>query len=82
MLYACIVQDAVLPSRSCQDPYGSLFIGPTDVKNTVCLLLKFCPPGINPELMMECNLIAHPKEELLGKIILSCRVGSMRLRPE
>ena len=22
MLYACIVQDAVLPCRSCQDPYG------------------------------------------------------------
>ena len=22
MLCACIVQDAVLPSRSCQDPYG------------------------------------------------------------
>ena len=35
----------------------SLFIGSTDVKNTVCLLLKFCPPGINPELMMECK---HP----------------------
>ena len=25
-------------------------------KNTVCLLLKFCPPGINPELMMECKI--------------------------
>ena len=24
----------------------SLFIGSTDVKNIVCLLLKFCPPGI------------------------------------
>ena len=21
---------------------------------------KFCPPGINPEFMMECKLIAHP----------------------
>ena len=30
-------------------------------KNTVCLLLKFCPPGTNPELMMECKLIAHPR---------------------
>ena len=29
-------------------------------KNTVCLLLNFCPPGINPEYMMECKLIAHP----------------------
>ena len=29
-------------------------------KNTVCLLLKFWPPGVNPELMMECKLIAHP----------------------
>ena len=35
----------------------SLFIGSTDVKNTVCLLLKFCPPGINPEFVMECKLI-------------------------
>ena len=34
----------------------SLFIRSTDVKNTVCLLLNFCPPGINPELMMECKL--------------------------
>ena len=38
----------------------ALLIGCTDVKNTVCLLLKFCPPGINPEFMMECKLIAHP----------------------
>ena len=39
----------------------SLFIGSTDVKNTVCLSLpKICPPGINPEFMMECKLIAHP----------------------
>ena len=44
MRCACIVQDAVLPSRS----------------NTVCLLLKICPPGINPEFVMECKLIAHP----------------------
>ena len=59
MLYAGIVHDAVLPSRLCQDPYG-LSIGSTSRKNTVCLLLKFCPPGINPELMMECKLITHP----------------------
>ena len=32
----------------------------TDVKNTACLLLKFCPPDINPELMMESKLIVHP----------------------
>ena len=38
----------------------SLFIGSTSMENTVCLLLKFCPPRINPELMMECKLIAHP----------------------
>ena len=38
----------------------SLFMGSTDVHNTVCLLLKICPPGINPEFTMECNLIAHP----------------------
>ena len=38
----------------------SLFTGSTAVKNTVCLLLKFCLPGINPEFVMECKLIAHP----------------------
>ena len=31
----------------------SLFIGSTDVKNTVCLLLKFYPPNVSPEFMME-----------------------------
>ena len=51
----------------------SLSIGSTGRKNTVCLLLKICPPGINPELMMECKLIAHP---------ISCNEGSLRLRPE
>ena len=39
----------------------SLTMGFTAVKNTVCLsLLKLCPPGINPEFVMECKLIAHP----------------------
>ena len=28
-----------------------LSMGSTERKNTVCLLLKFCPPSINPELM-------------------------------
>ena len=37
----------------------SLFIGSTDVMNTVCLLLKICPPGINPEFMMECKNWSH-----------------------
>ena len=44
--------------------YGSLCslsMGFTAVKTTVCLsLLEFCPPGINPEFVMECKLIAHP----------------------
>ena len=38
----------------------SLFIGSTEVQDAVCRLLKLCPPGVNPELMMECKLIAHP----------------------
>ena len=29
-------------------------------REAVCLLLKFCPPGINPDFMMESKLIAHP----------------------
>ena len=35
----------------------SLSIGSTGKWNTVCLFLKFWPPGINPELMMECKLL-------------------------
>ena len=63
----------------------SLFIGCTDVKNTVCLLLKFCRPGINPEFMMECKLIAHPmwwmySKKSFGIDTLSCNEWSMRLR--
>ena len=81
MLHACTVQDAVLPCRSCQDPCVRC---PTD---TVCLLLKFWPPRINPELTTECTLIAHPTWQMywkkpLGLITLSCKVGSIRLRPE
>ena len=57
------------------------------VKNTVCLsLLEFCPPAINPEFVMECKLTAHPiwqlySKKLFGITTLSCRVGSMGLRP-
>ena len=51
------MQDAVLPGQFCSGSLCSLFIGSTDVKNTVCLLLKICPHGINPEFMMECKLI-------------------------
>ena len=44
--------------------YGSLwslFMGFRAVKNTVCLSLpEFCPPGINPEFVMESKLIPHP----------------------
>ena len=54
------MQDAVLPGQLHPNPLCSLFIRPTDVKNTVCLLLNVCPPGINPEFMMECKLTAHP----------------------
>ena len=34
----------------------SLSIGSTGRNNTLCLLLKFCPSGINPELMMEYKI--------------------------
>ena len=37
-----------------------LSLGSTKRKNTVCLLFKFWPPSIHPELMMDCKLIAHP----------------------
>ena len=69
---------------------GSLWflsIGSTRRKNTVCLLLRLWPPGINPELTIECKLIAHPTwymywKKPLGITTLSCKVGSIRLRPE
>ena len=54
------VQDAVLSDRLYQDLCILCSIGSTVVNNTVCILLKFWPPGINPEFMMECKLIAHP----------------------
>ena len=65
-----------------------LFTRPTSRKNTVCPSpLEFQPPGINPELMMECKLIAHPTWQMYWKkpsgiITLSCHERSMRLRPE
>ena len=30
-------------------------------KQHLGLLLKFCFPGINPELMMECKFVAHQR---------------------
>ena len=65
----------------------SLSIGSTSRKNTVCWLLKCWPPGVNPEFMMECKLIAHPTWEmclkkLSGTKTLSWNEGSTRLRPE
>ena len=42
--------------------FGSLcylFTRSTDVMNTVCFLLNFCPPGINTEFMMECKNWLH-----------------------
>ena len=65
----------------------TLFKESTGVKNTICLLLKFCPPGINPEHTMECKLIARPmwwmcSKKSFGINTLSCNEGSTRLRPE
>ena len=59
MLYAGIVHDAVFPSRLCQDPYG-LSMGSTGVKEHCLSFAQFLSSRINPELMMECKLIAHP----------------------
>ena len=56
----CTMQDVVRPGQLLFGSLCSLFIGSTDVKNTVCLLLKICPPGTNPEFVMECKLKAHP----------------------
>ena len=67
MLYACIAHDAVHSSRSYQDP---CVFCPKDPE-TVCLFLKFCPPGVNPELMMECKLIDCTSDviNILGEIV-------------
>ena len=53
------MKDAVLPSQCCSN-LCALFIGSTDVKNTVCVLLKFCPPDANLEFVIDCKFIAHP----------------------
>ena len=59
-LSACTVQDAVLSGRLSQDlcvlyPYDSKA---ERIPSVFCS--KFWTPGINPETMMECKLIAHP----------------------
>ena len=38
----------------------SLSKGSTNRKNTLCLLLNICGPGVNPGFMMKCELIAFP----------------------
>ena len=87
VLYACTVHDAVHSSRSYPGSLWFWCMGSTSGMSTVCLLLKVLPTSINPELMMECELIAHPTwlmhwKKSLGLTTLSCKVGSMRLRPE
>ena len=60
-LSVCTMQDVVRSRQAYTDLLCCLSMGFTAVKNTVCLSLpKFCPPGINPEFVMECNLVAHP----------------------
>ena len=58
---ACTMQDVVWSSQACTDLCVPCPIGFSAVRHTVCLsLLGFCPPGIHPEFVMECKLIAHP----------------------
>ena len=52
---ACIAQDVVHKSIYSGSVWLS-FLGSTGEKNTVCLLLKFWPPGINPLLIIEWRL--------------------------
>ena len=44
--FARTKQDAVHSGQHHLDLYVSLFIGSIDVKNTVCLVLKCCPPSV------------------------------------
>ena len=53
MRYAGTVHDVVHSSPSFQDPHALCLWDQIGKKNTVCLLLEFCPPGINPLLMIE-----------------------------
>ena len=60
--FSCKVHDVVWSDQALFDLGDSCAMGFTAVKNTVCLsLLEICPPSINPEFVMECKLIAHPK---------------------
>ena len=60
MMYACTVQDAVLSSRLSQD-LCVLFIHRIHRQKECCLsVAQILSSWCNPELMMECKLIAHP----------------------
>ena len=59
--FACEMQDVVWSNQALSGLDDSYAWDLRPVKNTVCLsLLEFCPPGVNPEFVMECKLIAHP----------------------
>ena len=47
------VLDVVQRCQYVQDLHDLLSLGSMGKKNTVCLLLESCPPGINPLLMIE-----------------------------
>ena len=63
-------------------------IGFTTVKNTDCLpLLRLCPPGINPLLIVECIPLTFPtwwmySVNSFGNSTLSCNSGSIAIPPE
>ena len=88
MRCASIVHDVVQFMSIFSGSLRLLSTGSTGRKNTVCFLLKIWPPGINPELMMECKLLCHTRHDKCAWRIrpeswtLSFSEGPMRLRLE
>ena len=83
----CAVRGSFLRSSITSGSLWLLSIRSTSKKNIVCLLLESWPPGINPQLRMECKLIEHPTWYMNWKKLpciktLFCNEGSTRLRPE
>ena len=85
MLHACIVQDAVLPNRLCQDPYGCPWDPLAERILSVCCS-NFVLPVSTLNWWWNVNWLHIQYDQCTRRncpeITLSCSVGSMGLRPE
>ena len=84
MLYACIVHDAVYSSRSYQDPCDSCPWDPqAESLSVVQIFTSRYQSRIDDGMQIDCTSdMTNALEEVARITTLSCRVGSIRLRPE